>query len=59
MFAVSVARNIFKSFFFSFAGFGGADISGRKQLSGSQRGGAGQRAERVRAPHSHEGGELY
>lgn len=40
------------------AGLGGAGISGREQLSGSQRRGAGQRAERVRTSHSHEGGQI-
>lgn len=40
------------------AGFGGADFSGREQLSGSQRRGVVQRTECVGAPHGYEGGEI-
>lgn len=39
-------------------GSGGAAISGRRQLPGSQRRDAGQRAERVGAARRHERGEV-
>lgn len=52
----SIACAFTSVLFIVFLDFRGADFPGRQHLSGSQRGGVGQRTKHVGAPRSHEGG---